>query len=182
MRGAQTGIDEAELVAGCSSLPSKWLNRARERFWAALGAILLPTGAHAAGGAELAGSFFQMFCSLILVVGIILVLCYLANRFLKLPGGNQGARYIRIVETRHLAPKKSLVIVEVGGEYFLMSNSGDAVSLVKQVDLVEEIEVVEEKSYPNLVPAALLEKLKQAAASPSGALGFCLQKKSGGMA
>ena len=156
--------------------------RLRLRFWSAVAALLLPSGAHAAAGPDLAWSFFRMFCPLILVVGIILILCYLANRFLKLPGGNPAARYIRIVETRHLAPKKALLLVEVGGEYFLLSNSGDAVSLIKQVDLVEEIEVVEENNYAGLVPAALLEKLKQAAASPSGALGFCLQKKSGGIA
>jgi flagellar protein FliO/FliZ len=144
------------------------------------GLLLLPTGAGASGGTELAGSVAQMLGSLVLVVGIILILYYLAGRFLKMPQGGQS-RYIRVVETRHLAPKKSLVLVEVAGEYLLLSNSGDRVSFIKQVDMVEEIEIVDERGYATLIPAGLLNKLKQAAL-PARVAELCLHKKSGGFA
>ena len=52
-----------------------------------------------------------------------------------------------MVESRFLAPKKSLMLVEVGGEYLLLGNCGDGVSLIKQVDMLEKIEVVEERGY-----------------------------------
>ena len=43
---------------------------------------------------------------------MILVVYYLATRIMKVPQGGHS-RYIRVVETRHLAPKKSLMLVEV---------------------------------------------------------------------
>ena len=144
------------------------------------GFLALPAAAGASGGPELAGSLAQMVGSLILVIGIILILYYLAGRFLKVPQGTPF-RYIRVVETRHLAPKKSLVLVEVAGEYLLLSNSGDGVSFIKKVDMVEEIEVVDERGYATLIPAGLVQKLK-GMASPSGVADLCLQKKSGGFA
>ncbi|WP_224983761.1 flagellar biosynthetic protein FliO [Geomonas agri] len=122
--------------------------------------LLLPAAAHAdSGGPDLLGSLAQMVGSLILVIGIILVLYYLAGKLMKMPQG-KSAGYIRVVETRHLAPKKSLMLVEVGGEYLLLSNSGEGVSLIKQVEMLEEIEVVEEKSAAAaLIPGQLRKKL-----------------------
>jgi flagellar protein FliO/FliZ len=144
--------------------------------------LLLPASAGAAGqsGPELAGSLAQMVGSLILVIGIILILYYLAGRFLKVPQGGNG-HYIRVVETRHLAPKKSLVLVEVGGEYLLLSNAGDGVSFIKQVEMIEEIEVVPERSYATLIPGGLRKKLKEMTL-PSDLTRLCVQKKNGGFA
>jgi flagellar protein FliO/FliZ len=47
------------------------------------------------------------------------------------------------VETRYVTPKKSLLLVEVGGEYLLLSSSGDQLNLVKHINMLEEIEVLE---------------------------------------
>jgi len=149
---------------------------------ALIGSLLaVPGAACASDGPDLAGSFAQMIGSLILVIGIILVLYYLAGRFLKVPQGGSPFHYIRVVETRHLAPKKSLVLVEVAGEYLLLSNSGEGVSFIKQVEMLEEIEIVDERGYATLIPANLVNKLKQMTAT-SGVRDFCLQKKSGGFA
>lgn len=138
-------------------------------------------GASAGGGPELAASVAQMAGSLLLVIGIILILYYLAGRFMKVPQGG-GFHYIRVVETRHLAPKKSLVLVEVGGEYLLLSNSGEGVNFIKQVDMLEEIEVVGERGYATLIPVQLKKKLQAFAAElPSGAR-LAQLKKSGDFA
>ncbi len=96
--------------------------------------------------------------SLMLVIGIILILYYLAGRLMKMPQGNR-AGYIRVVETKHLAPKKSLMLVEVAGEYLLLSNSGEGVTLIKQVEMLEEIEVVPEGVGGLVVPDRLKDKL-----------------------
>ena len=148
------------------------------------GFLLLPSLACASDGLEVAGSLGQMVGSLVLVIGIILVLYYLAGRYLKLPQGGSHFGYIRVVETRHLAPKKSLVLVEVAGEYLLLSNTGEGVSFIKQVDMVEDIEVVDERGYATLIPAGLRNKLKgmKGMALPSRVAELCLQKKSGGFA
>lgn len=144
------------------------------------GSLLLPASAGASGGPELAGSLAQMVGSLVLVIGIILILYYLAGRFLKVPNGNPF-RYIRVVETRHLAPKKSLLLVEVGGEYLLLSDSGEGVNFIKQVEMLEEIEIVDERGYATLIPVGIMNKLKSMA-TPAEAAPLCLQKKSGGFA
>jgi len=106
-------------------------------------------GAHAAdgaaGGFSFLGSLIQMFAALAIVVGIILLLYYAANRWQRMlnPAGTIS-RYIRILETRYLAPKQALVLVEVGGEYLLVSSSPAGIQLIKQIDMLEEIDVIEE--------------------------------------
>ena len=77
------------------------------------------------------------------VVGLILVLSWLGGRWMNTGGGPvAGQRYIRLVETRYLAPKKSLFLVEVAGEYLLLASSGEQLNFIKQIDMVEEIEVI----------------------------------------
>ena len=123
-----------------------------------------------------------MVGSLILVIGIILILYYLAGRFMKVPQGGGGG-YIRVVETRHLAPKKSLLLVEVGGEYLLLSNSGEGINLIKKVEMLEEIEVVDEHGYATLIPFQLRKKLKAIAGEiPAGVTRLVQLRKSGGFA
>ena len=146
--------------------------------------LLFPAGASAAGerGPDMAAGLAQMVGSLVLVIGIILVLYYLVGRFMKVPQGG-GAGYIRVVETRHLAPKKSLLLVEVGGEYLLLSNGGEGVSFIKQVEMLEEIEVVDEHGYATLIPMQLKKKLKAIAGElPSGVARLSQLRKSGGFA
>jgi flagellar protein FliO/FliZ len=114
--------------------------------------LFLPGVAYAAEGAgasgfSFVGGIFQMLASLSIVVGMIFLAYYLANRFLK---GNlmkkSVPRYIRVVESRFLAPKKSLMLVEVGGEYLLLGSTDSGLSLLKQVDMLETVEIVEELS------------------------------------
>lgn len=146
-------------------------------------ALLAPAWARAAdGGPDLAGSLVQMVGSLVLVIGIILILYYLAGRFLKLSRPQGGGGYIRVVETRHLAPKKSLLLIEVGGEYLLLSNSGEGVTLIKQVEMLEEIEVVEEQRYAALVPPRLKKRLEVLAGEMPVLARLGQFKKSGGFA
>jgi len=150
----------------------------------AVAGLILPAAANASegGGLDLVGSLAQTAGSLILVIGIILILYYLAGRLMKVPQGGK-ARHIRVVETRHLAPKKSLLLVEVGGEYLLLSNSGEGITFLKQVEMLEDIEVVEEHAAAALIPARLKEKLKAFAAElPAGASRLASCKKSGGFA
>jgi flagellar protein FliO/FliZ len=61
-------------------------------------------------------------------------------------------------------------LVEVGGEYLLLSSSGEGVNFIKKVEMLEEIEVVGEGGYATLIPAQLKEKLRSFAGElPAGA-------------
>jgi len=113
--------------------------------------LFVPFSAAAADGGEggfsFAASMVQMLGSLAVVLGLIYLVTHISRRWLKGRSGFRGLKkrpgYIRIVETRHLEPKKSLLLVEVSGEYLLLSNGNEGISLIKQIDMLEEIEVVE---------------------------------------
>ncbi|HPX60163.1 MAG TPA: flagellar biosynthetic protein FliO [Deltaproteobacteria bacterium] len=90
-------------------------------------------------------SFLQMVAALAIVVGLILLTRHFAARFAGGKISGLSSRHIRLIETRYLAPRKSLILIEVGGEYLLLASSDDRLTLLKQVDFMEEIDVVEEE-------------------------------------
>ena len=111
--------------------------------------LTLPTLARAEGTNSQDFSFFssflQMIAALAIVVGLILLTRHFSNKFI---GGPPAARFaskhIRLVETRYIAPKKALILIEVGGAYLLLASSEDNLAFVKQVDILEDIEVLED--------------------------------------
>lgn len=122
------------------------------------------------GGFSLVLAVFQMVASLALVLGLIFLFYHLSSKWLKIFPASKGAsRYIRVVESRFLAPKKSLMLVEVGGEYLLLSNCGDRLQLIKQIEMLEEIEVVEERANVAELSAQMRERI---AALKDGFPGF----------
>ena len=106
-------------------------------------------------------SFLQMIAALALVVGLILITWHFSAKVMKrLPVGQQLlSKHIRLIETRYLGPKKALLLVEVGGEYLLLSSSDSGLALIKQIDMLEEIEVIEEKLEQSSF-ATLLNRLR----------------------
>jgi flagellar protein FliO/FliZ len=108
--------------------------------------------------------FLQMIAALALVVGLILVTWYYSGKLMRrLPIGQHLApKHIRLVETRYLGPKKALLLIEVGGEYLLLSSSDNGLTLIKQINMLEDIEVIEEKSEQSGF-AAVLARLRQTA-------------------
>jgi len=100
----------------------------------------------ASNGMSFFASFLQMSLALLVVVGVILLVYYGATRLVKaVPSFGQAGRHIRVLEVRPLGPRKGLVLVEVGGEYLLLSSTDSQLALVKKIDMLEEIEVLEEK-------------------------------------
>lgn len=139
--------------------------------------LLLPAAVFAADGTGegfgFLASLVQMIAALAVVVGLILVLSWMGGRWLNTGGGPAaGQRYIRLVETRYLAPKKSLFLVEVAGEYLLLASSGEQLNFIKQIDMVEEIEVIggieERQSIATTFWGRLCRTLRPLATNGSG--------------
>lgn len=85
--------------------------------------IFVPVPAFAAGspGGDMVAATLKVIAALAVVLGIVLLLYALGRKGAGtgwLPSAKAGA--IRIVEMRHLAPKKSLYLVEVRGEELLL--------------------------------------------------------------
>jgi flagellar protein FliO/FliZ len=112
------------------------------------------------GGFSLLSSSIQMLASLAVVIGIILVFHHLSKRWAKSTlMGKALPRHIRIVESRFLAPKKTLMLVEVSGEYLLLSSCGENLNFIKQIDMLEDIEIIGE--MPDVpIREAFWDKLK----------------------
>lgn len=115
--------------------------------------LLLPASAQGAAGQEVGGgfsflaSFLQMLAALALVIGLILLTYYIVTRLMrKIPVLRPGNQYIRVLEVRAMGPRKALILIEIGGEYLLLANSGEQLGLIKQIDMLEEIEVVADTS------------------------------------
>ena len=90
-------------------------------------------------------SFLQMLAALAIVIGLILVTRHYSGKLFKgfIPG-QTPSKHIRFVETRFIGPKKSLMLVEVGGEYLLLGSTDTHITLIKDVSVLEEIEIIEE--------------------------------------
>jgi len=106
-------------------------------------------------------SVFQMIAALAVVIGLILITWHYFNKFTRSATiGRFAARHIRIIETRYVAPKKSLLLVEVGGEYLLLSCTADRLTLIKQVALLEDIEVIPDGKESKASFAGILDRLR----------------------
>jgi flagellar protein FliO/FliZ len=111
--------------------------------------LFVPTLACAEGtssqGFSFISSLLQMFAALAIVIGLIFITRHFSGKLLKgIPSARFVAKHIRLIETRYISPKKSLILVEVGGEYLLLSNSGDNLTLIKHIDMLEDIEIIED--------------------------------------
>ncbi len=128
--------------------------------------LLFPTIVSAAGQAgqefSFLGSLLQMIAALALVIGLILVTWHFSGKLMRgLPVGHHlRSKHIRLIETRHLGPKKSLLLIEVGGEYLLLSNCDSGLSLIKQISMLEDIEVIEEEPIQSGF-LSLLNRMRQ---------------------
>jgi flagellar protein FliO/FliZ len=126
--------------------------------------FLLPSIAQAAGengnqGINMAGAVMQMLASLAVVMGVIYLLYYAMNRWGKgLSVGKGRSGQIRVVETRHLAPKCSLMIVEVAGEYLLLGNGNDGMRLIKKLETGNVFESCSYEEASRQAPEVFLRK------------------------
>ena len=110
-------------------------------------------------GGNMAGAILQMIASLAVVIGMIFLLYYIYNRWFKgMAGGRSGSGRIRVVETRYLAPKRSLMLVEVAGEYLLLGNGSEGVRLIKKLEFADEFHSHNVSSPPQPIPEPLRQQ------------------------
>ena len=79
----------------------------------------------------------QVFFSLLLVLGAILLLSYLVRKFELNPGGREGP--IKILHSIGIGGKEQLMLIEVGGEQVLISRSPGNVRALHQLQRPVEL-------------------------------------------
>ena len=78
-------------------------------------------------------SSLKMIWGLLVVLGILLIIYGLVKkRVTLLQGGGKGI--IKIIESRHLMPKKSLFLIEVRGKEYLVGSGGDSLNLIASIE------------------------------------------------
>lgn len=79
------------------------------------------------------GSSLRMIWGLLVVLGILLIIYGLVKkRITSFQGGGKGL--IKVIETRHLLPKKTLFLVEVRGKEFLLGSGSESLQLISPID------------------------------------------------
>ena len=73
-----------------------------------------------------------MFWGLLVVLGILLIIYAIMRKRLSFIKHNDKSA-IKIIEIRHLMPKKSLCIVEVGNQEYLLGLGSDTINLLSPV-------------------------------------------------
>ncbi len=88
---------------------------------------------------------------MLLLAGLVLLLglaCYVVMRKLLPRMIRPGGRNIQVVETAYLGPQRSVHLLRVGGQTYLVASSRDRVSLLAKVSISGERET------PDVSPAA----------------------------
>ncbi|MFZ5586594.1 MAG: flagellar biosynthetic protein FliO [Thermodesulfobacteriota bacterium] len=105
--------------------------------WA--GPALAAEGEQIAQPPDLAGGVGQMLLALGLVLALVLLLYWLARRFLPGHAGLGQAAGLRVLGRLALGPKKGLALVEVGRRVLVVGLAEQGVSLLTTIDDPEEI-------------------------------------------
>lgn len=77
---------------------------------------------------------FRLFWGLLIVLGILLVVYALAKKKLSFLNAGRGKGAITIIETRHLMPRKSLCLVKVRDQEFLLGVGNDQINLIAAIE------------------------------------------------
>jgi flagellar protein FliO/FliZ len=74
----------------------------------------------------------RMVWGLLIVLGILLVIYALMRKRLTFIKDNSNSE-IKIKEIRHIMPKKSLCLVEIGGQDFLLGIGAETITLLSAI-------------------------------------------------
>lgn len=79
----------------------------------------------------------RMIWGLLVVLGIILILYRILRKKFSLGHGNADAK-IKIIEIRHIMPKKTICLVAVGDQQFLLGLGTDTINLLSPISTQDE--------------------------------------------
>ncbi len=75
----------------------------------------------------------RLFWGLLIVLGVLLVVYALAKKKLSFLSAGNGKGAITIIEMRHLMPRKSLCLIKVRGQEYLLGLGNDQINLIAAI-------------------------------------------------
>jgi len=82
---------------------------------------------------SLLSASFRMLWGLLIVSGVILIIYGVMRKRFSFAGAKSNSK-IQIKEVRHIMPKKSLCLVEVDGQEFLLGLSAENITLITPLE------------------------------------------------
>ncbi len=76
----------------------------------------------------------RIFWGLLIVIGVLLVVYALAKKKLSFLNAGAGKGAITIIETRHLMPRKSLCLIKVRDQEFLLGLGNEQINLIAVIN------------------------------------------------
>lgn len=117
-----------------------------------------PDDAQAPPPVNFMGSMLRAVGSLLIVLGLVLGLSWLAKRFLPQGlGGGKPGDVMRLVQTLPLGPKRYAALVEVEGRRFLLGVTDNQINLLKDLTEINFQDEVSQAAMPRTVREMLEE-------------------------
>ncbi len=95
---------------------------------------------------DMVSSAFQMLTALGLVLGGLLVVFYLAKRYLRRDAGGPSGQLIKVIANQYIGIKKNIALVEVPGSILVVGVSNDKISLLTKIEDKAVIEGIHQES------------------------------------
>lgn len=117
-------------------------------------------------GPTLFASMIKLFSGLAVVIGVLLVAYYFVREYLgKMNKVSGKGKLINVIATHYLAPKKSIMLIEVGGERLV-------IGVGNEINLLARIENTDSGAYDNASPqGAGFSDVLKTATEREGSLG-----------
>lgn len=82
--------------------------------------------------------------ALIIIIGILVAILFVAKRFTSLPGRQEE---IKIIGARHFSPREKLVIVEVFGKKILLGVTPGRIEKIEVFETPEKYSKADDKTF-----------------------------------
>jgi flagellar protein FliO/FliZ len=105
-------------------------------------------------------SILKMLSALALVLGLMVVAMYFLRKFMnKTGGGVETDELVKIVSTRYLGPKSSIVILDVLGRVVVVGVTNQQISLLTEIDDRESLDRLKTLRGRRAQSPALMDQL-----------------------
>ena len=92
---------------------------------------------------DLWGTGLKTFGMLCIVLAILVVVLFLMKRFSYLKDGSGHGKFIHILSSHYLTPKKRIALIDVVGEKIVIGITPESITFLTKIDKSEALERIE---------------------------------------
>ena len=105
-------------------------------------------------------SILKMLSALALVLGLMVVAMYFLKKFMNRTGGSiETDEFVKIISTRYLGPKNSIVILDILGRVIVVGISNQQISMLTEIDDRESLDRLKTMRGRRAQSPALMDQL-----------------------